>query len=212
MRMKTNVYLDIEQVSGFNFEEFEPYEVDFYILTGGEVFLPDEIEEALPVLGDRIKLITVYAYKNNEFTIHACELMGEHNVTHDPEIEFVVVSKFPYINGVVKSLKHRGRSCKRIDSFTVANLFHALKLYGVMDDAKLDLQRYYDLVFENLVKIGDEKRPKKLNKLKNHIGTVLNGPNRPEELSTQILEMLIENGMAYVDNNVVSYNKEYFYI
>ena len=192
--MNKVLLIDYENVQGIDLSGLQGMEFKVKIFTGSsQSKIPIELVSSAQVLGNQVEWIRIDGNGPNALDFHIAYYLGGH-AAKDPRDEYFILSKDKGFDPLIKYMGKENISCRRISS--VSELISTKKTKNIYGD--------YEKALQNLKKIGKDRRPKNMQKLRQHIKTVL-GKSRTEENINRIIAQLISSNVILDADGKLSY-------
>ncbi len=149
-----------------------------------------------------LKLIKIEGTGRNNLDFHLIYHLGKCQVTAGELVEFVIFSKDAGWDHLIKFIQKEGRVCRRIAEVKTVPKRTVPKRVPNTNSLPAEVQP----VISKLLKIHPDKRPKRLDKLTNHLISVTNSVEIPMTVP-QLLVLLKQQGFITVGkNNRIEYH------
>lgn len=170
--------------------------------------------------GLSIEVIKIKEIGNNNLDFHLAFYLGKLDVTEDPEIEFIILSKDKGFDHLIQFINERGRNCRRVTKESlcinspvtpktsakanspIEDKLKAAKEKPLPAPIPNDIRNKVSHVIENLRKVPGKQRPRKLKTLKNQIKNIEKG------FENEILQQLQASGIVKETANSLVYSLE----
>ncbi|MFA8298913.1 MAG: hypothetical protein ACEPOV_02000 [Hyphomicrobiales bacterium] len=205
--MKANIYIDYETIPKVNLENFNNERFNLFIIGNALSVIDPEFTKYI----DAHENMKFYNSKNkdhNSLLFLLCTLIGEHNITENPDTQFIIVSKNRNLSDVIKFMKYKSRKCRRLEDINITAIEHSLNINNTkehLDKENIDLEN----VKKVLSKIKSNKRPRKINAIKSYIANLFKDYSNKDEIAMQVYAQLKrENFLIESANNNIVYNTD----
>lgn len=197
---KTILLVDYENVSNFDLSVILDANIEIKIFVGySQNKIPLNLVQNTQRLGNTVEWIKIQGSGNDSLDFHIAFFLGILS-KENPNNSFIILSKDKGFDPLIKYISNQNIACKRVET-----------LIALLRDAKTrQNSRYNELkikLIENLSKIDQEKRPKKLKTLRQYIKSVFSQSNLEESEVDKLMELLhINKKIEFNLNNSISYN------
>jgi hypothetical protein len=186
------MFVDLENIHRFDLGRV-PANAHIKVFAGElQSKLPTDFVEKALAMAPRCDLVRINGNGSNALDFHIAYYLGK-GVCEFPNAQFVIVSNDKGFDPLVRHLVKNGIKCRRDDQSRRAPA------------PKLQLSAHAQLVAELLRGLDKKKRPRKLARLINHLGTHFKKKMTAEEIKKAV-EQLLDAGLIAGTEVAVTYN------
>ncbi|OQY51050.1 MAG: hypothetical protein DRR08_11310 [Candidatus Parabeggiatoa sp. nov. 2] len=149
----------------------------------------------------QIEMIKIEGTSKNNLDFHLIYYLGKCQVSAGDHVEFAIFSKDTGWDKLIKFIQKEGRICNRTGDIKKSSPNAAPKTVSNTNTLPTDVQQ----IINKLKNIHKDKRPKRVDKLTNHLESIIRSIDTPKT-AKQIVTLFTQHGLIMIeDHNKVKY-------